>query len=44
MATKLQLVATLEAAGYDYTMADSKEDLEAAVAALDPVKDRRRGV
>ena len=45
MATKKQLIATLEAAGYDdVSMADDKADLEAAVAALDPVVDRKQGV
>ncbi len=49
MATKLQLLATLEAAdlaGFvgGFSMADDKTDLEAAVAGLDPVVDRRKGV
>ena len=45
MATKKQLLAILTAAGYDeVSMADDKSDLEAAVAALDPVTDRRKGV
>ena len=45
MATKLQLLATLDAAGVEgYNMTDDKTDLEAAVAGLDPVTDRRKGV
>ena len=45
MATKLQLIAALDAAEVDgFSMADDKTDLEAAVAALDPVVDRRKGV
>jgi hypothetical protein len=45
MATKLELIAALENAGFDgYSMTDAKEDLEAAVAAIDPVIDRRRGI
>ncbi len=45
MATKLQLLATLTTAEVDgFSMADDKTDLEAAVAALDPVTSRRKGV
>ncbi len=45
MATKKELIATLKAAGYDeVSMADDKEVLELAVAALDSVTDRRKGV
>ena len=45
MATKLQLLTTLTNAEVDgFSMADDKTDLEAAVAGLDPVVDRRKGV
>lgn len=45
MATKLELLAALEAAGVEgYSMSDPKEDLEAAVAGIVPAVNRQKGV
>jgi len=45
MATKTELLATLSAAGVEgYTMATPKDELVEAVAALDPIVDRRKGI